>query len=353
MSLEVDHTAKIDAARSLQAQLQNTRLYIVGYREQFDTHHAAAAESGSSSLYETRTGLTDPAVVAVDVASQIAFLRKLKIQYLEQKAKDQYIKTIVSPDAPNIDANDNEKLRVVNEAKKEALKAAKAHLAEKDGDIRKFAPLVEQDYNKAKLLTDEAFSLASQILDARLTLTRLRSAHPLPRLTIPAANAQLDVQVIEMQKLDDALQGVNENIERVKEAVKDGAREFERLRVERADMEKLVQAEKDEGEDETVIGLYDWYTASLALHRSLLSLETFHFASENELHLKYAIPRQGEARRREVQITLLFVPNTRQLADAQIEGLSGDLGDIVGAHIQANDVPGLIAAVLARARAER
>lgn len=71
-------------------------------------------------------------------------MRKLKIQYLEQKAKDQYIKTIVSDDAPNINGEDNEKLRLANEEKKGALKTAKARLVEKDGDIRKLAPLVEQ-----------------------------------------------------------------------------------------------------------------------------------------------------------------------------------------------------------------
>lgn len=48
---------------------------------------------------------------------------------------------------------------------------------------------------------------------------------------------------------------------------------------------------------------------------------------------------------------MLFVPNTRRLADAHIEGLRTEVGDIVDAHVQANDVPGLIAAILARARA--
>ena len=51
---------------------------------------------------------------------------------------------------------------------------------------------------------------------------------------------------------------------------------------------------------------------------------------------------------------LLFVPNTRQLADAQVMGMpsDADMSDVVGAHVQANDAFGLIAAVLARTRAE-
>lgn len=66
------------------------------------------------------------------------------MHYLEQKTKDQYIKTILSDDAPSINAEDNEILRQANEKKKEVLKSAKLKLAEKDSDIRTLAPLVEQ-----------------------------------------------------------------------------------------------------------------------------------------------------------------------------------------------------------------
>lgn len=114
------------------------------------------------------------------------------------------------------------------------------------------------DYTKARTLTLEAAALASKILDARLTLTRLRQAHPHPRLTIPAANAQLDAQIEEMQSLDDELQQVNAQVEDVKEKVKTGAREVERLRVERADLEKTVNAGQKEVQDGRVVGLYDW-----------------------------------------------------------------------------------------------
>lgn len=349
--MDPKHTAKLETARSLQSTLEKTRLHIVEYREQFDSQQSSS-ESEVAQLLEGRPGLTDPAIVAVHVASQVAFLRKLKIQYLEQKAKDQYIKTIVSDDAPNINGEDNERLRVANDEKKSVLKLAKSRLAEKHDDLRKLAPLVEQDYNKAKALTSEASTLASKILDARLQLTRLRQAHPHPRLTIQSANAQLDSQVMEMQKLDDELQGLNEKVDEIKEKVKEGAREVERLRIERSDVEKLAKTAREEVEDNRVIGLYDWFTASLALHRSLHSLESYRSASENELHLTYGIrpTSQNNRETRRIQIVLLFVPNTRQLADAQVEGLSQDVGDLVGAHVQANDVPGLIAAVLARAR---
>jgi hypothetical protein len=47
-------------------------------------------------------------------------------------------------DAPIVTADDNKRLNVSNEAKKETLKQAKAALAERYADIHQLAPLVEQ-----------------------------------------------------------------------------------------------------------------------------------------------------------------------------------------------------------------
>ena len=73
-------------------------------------------------------------------------MRKLKFQYLEQNAKDKYVKSIVSDidDAPIVAAEDNKELLASNIEKKEKLNVAKANLAEIQRDIRILAPLVEQ-----------------------------------------------------------------------------------------------------------------------------------------------------------------------------------------------------------------
>lgn len=71
-------------------------------------------------------------------------MRKLKFQYLEQNAKDKYVKTIVSDDAPLITAASNEEIRLRNEEKKRKLKEIKVKLAEKQEDVRTLAPLVEE-----------------------------------------------------------------------------------------------------------------------------------------------------------------------------------------------------------------
>ena len=62
-----------------------------------------------------------------------------------------------------------------------------------------------------------------------------------------------------MQTLDDTLQELNAQVDEAKDTVKEGARELERLRVERAEAEKsLVRAGQEEVEDGRVPGLYDW-----------------------------------------------------------------------------------------------
>jgi hypothetical protein len=88
--------------------------------------------------------------------------------------------------------------------------------------------------------------------------------------------------------------------------------------------------------------------ASLALHKSVLNIHDSQSVSENELRLTYAV------RRRQISITLIFQPNTKQLATASISGLDDfgvDVAELLDSHIHTNDAHGLIAAVLALARA--
>ncbi|KAI0697017.1 hypothetical protein BC835DRAFT_802879 [Cytidiella melzeri] len=345
----------LESARKLQATFSNAKLHIADAQSLFD--HRTATDDENLKLpftFADSGGLVDPKSVGAYVKAQLAFFCKLKFQYLEQKAKDQYIKIIVSDDAPSITAADNKELQETNEAKKRNLKEQKAKLAEVQNNIRTLAPLVEQDYTRAKSLSEESVDLARKILDARLKLTRLRQAYPQPRLTIPVALAQLDAQVEEMHQLADNLQSLNEHVNEVEEKVKIGAREVERLRVDRAEVDKLVKQSKSEVEDGRVLELCDWYSTAVRLHKSLHSLKFFTSSSENELRLSYAISSTTGRATHDISITFLFVPNTRQLADARITGLpsNSDMSDVIGARIQSNDVPGLIAAVLARARAE-
>lgn len=72
-----------------------------------------------------------------------SFLRKLKFNYIEQNAKDKYIKTIVNDEAEIITIDDNEALRQENVSRKASLKEAKNRLAARGDDVRNLAFEVE------------------------------------------------------------------------------------------------------------------------------------------------------------------------------------------------------------------
>ena len=71
-------------------------------------------------------------------------MRKLKFNYLEQSAKDKYIKTIVDDEAEIITVDDNEALSRGNEEKKASLKEAKDSLAMRNDQVHELALDVEQ-----------------------------------------------------------------------------------------------------------------------------------------------------------------------------------------------------------------
>ncbi|KAJ6553937.1 hypothetical protein DFH09DRAFT_1166285, partial [Mycena vulgaris] len=240
----------------------------------------------------------------------------------QTNAKSNYITAIVSDidDAAIITAEGNKALAYVCDEKKERLRIAKAGLAEVRTNIRTLASMMEQDYVKLKESAAKAAMLTQKIIDARLALTRLRHAHPQPRLTIPGAEQRLADQVTEMQR-----------VQSVKGSVKSGTQEAE----------KAVKAARVDEDDARLVPLYDHYVASLALHRSVLNIHDSQSVSENEV-------------RRQISIMLIFVPNTKRLASASVSGLDElgmDVAEIRDAHLQNSDTRGLIAAVLALARA--
>ncbi|KAI0254620.1 hypothetical protein BJV78DRAFT_1185694 [Lactifluus subvellereus] len=346
--------SSIDGGKQIQITFDAAPLCIRNCQTRFnsrplDTDEDAAGRRGSGSTWKTPDGL------AAEVSDYVSFMRMLKFQYLECNAKDKYVKTIVNDEAPMVTAETNADLQAINLVKKDKLKAAKSRLAERHSDIRNLAPLVEHKYLKVKGLAAEAVARTQGILDVRLATTRLRQAHPAPRLTIPIAEERLSSQISDMQMLEDELQSINGKVAHVKDALKEGTVEMDIMRSEKAELEKKVAAHKIEADDGRAVDLCDWYTSSLALHRSLFNMQSSQSISENELKLSYAVdPPNSSAKTkssRVIVIVLLFLPNTQQLADVRIEGLEGvDMTNAVDSYVQANDVPGLIWHVLSRAR---
>ncbi|KAE9399547.1 hypothetical protein BT96DRAFT_957222 [Gymnopus androsaceus JB14] len=274
----------------------------------------------------------DPAVIAIEVASQISYLKKLKFQCIEQNAKEKYTRAVVSDidHAPVVSESDNKQLEQEN-------------LAELQTDFKTLSPMVEEDYIHVKQATAKATELAQKIIDARLALSRLRQMHPLPRVTVQTANQKLEDQVVEMQTLTDKLEDVQQKAHDAKGKLKAESLEVETLKLQRN--ERL-------DDDRRFVPLYDWLSGSLILHRSMHGLDDIQPVSDNELRLHYRVENlHGHSR--PVAITLLFLPNTRQLVTVDVQGLEDlgmDLSDIIDSHLRMNDVPGVVVAILGQAR---
>lgn len=171
--------------------------------------------------------------------------------------------------------------------------------------------------------------------------------------------------------LNDQVQDIKQKAKTEKGRVKTGTVDVENLRLQAAEAEKAVKSAQLDEDDSRLVPLYDWwvhsfipvafllitlyrYTASLALHRSITNLENSHSVSENELQLTYKIDMPSPSPPHHIVIALIFAPDTRKLAAAQVSGLDElgvEAGDVIDAHVQVDDPHGLIAALLARARA--
>ncbi|KAF4605948.1 hypothetical protein EYR40_004740 [Pleurotus pulmonarius] len=333
---------------------------------------AASSNLNIVKTVEHFTALEDdskePALFASDLAAQTAFLRKLKFAYLEQSAKDKYVKTIVSDidDAPIVTAEDNKALFASNEEAKQRLKVAKESLQHTQRSIRELAPAVEQEYNKAQKMTAHASALSQKILDARLDLIRLRQTHPRPRLTIPLADKKLVDQVAEMQALNDDLEAAQRHMHTVKERIRTSTSAAERLRMERAEAEHAVReirerAAADARNERLFVPLYDWYTSSLALHRSIHGLVAAESVSDNALRLQYRITASPPF---DLTVALIFEPTTRALASVAVATHPEDalealglpenaMDEVIGVHVRRNDPHCAVAAIVARVRGGR
>lgn len=69
------------------------------------------------------------------------------------------------------------------------------------------------------------------------------------------ADQKLADQIVEMQELTDKIEVVTHKVKEVKDRVKGGALEVENLRIQRAEVEKSVKADVDDGK---WLPLYDW-----------------------------------------------------------------------------------------------
>ncbi|KZV61338.1 hypothetical protein PENSPDRAFT_643476 [Peniophora sp. CONT] len=319
--------------------------------EQAGLHIASASEEYRSHRFkEDKLGL--PAALASDTSLKIKHMRRIKLKYLEVCAQDQYIKCIVADDPPEIGDEDTEVVLEESLRTKATLKESKAALAEKYEDIRRLAPLVQDDYDKVTRAHKEASDLASRELDTRLALVRSRRDHSGPRYTVASAEEKAASQVQDMQTMELDLQRNKQRLAQYKERMKELYKEESRLRSERAELEKKYGQRSGPNPEDAATR--ERYLETISAHCALEGLQSTHIAAENELRLTYDLSSsENSTSSRRIVIALIFIPNSRRLSHAVVEGFDEDELDgdaLTSAYVNANDVPGLVASVLNHGR---
>lgn len=114
------------------------------------------------------------------------------------------------------------------------------------------------DFAQFKQNVELASSLSQKIIDTRLDLTRLQQTHPHPRYTIATAEEKLNNQVDDIQALYSEADELKDQLKALKDKLAKESVELERLRGERADIEKAVRTAKVDEDDARLVPLYQW-----------------------------------------------------------------------------------------------
>ncbi|KZS98224.1 hypothetical protein SISNIDRAFT_480992 [Sistotremastrum niveocremeum HHB9708] len=333
----------VERAESLATQIEGTTLSL--HQAQTDYSNYDFSTLPESTLSINRS---DPTLATQDVVASLTYLKKLKFHYTEQYAKGRYTRTIVSDTDPGIDQKTHDDLQASNRELKSKLKETKDRLAQSYQQIRQKAPRVEEAFSALQTSSAQARKLAQEILDAQLALSRLRASYPEPRLSVAAASTKADEQVERMQEMENEVQSMQTKIGEMKEKNKTAMKQLEQLKMERAQAEQELDSLKVEGdEDHRILGLYDWFSASLTMQKSLLSIDSIEHTASNELRITYLLPEP-------VTLALVFQPNTRNLAAAQLVDpppqFDTDITDLLGVFQMNGDASGFLTALLARLR---
>ncbi|KZV93009.1 hypothetical protein EXIGLDRAFT_749354 [Exidia glandulosa HHB12029] len=335
--MDQDDAGKVllDDARSVHTMVQDDgAFHIRAAKDKFAEKEADFRQMTDSAL---SVYPHNPNIVAEDVKTYYAFLKKLKFAFIQQNAKDKYMKAILGDEQPLITPEDNRELKRTNEKRKAALKEDKDNLHATFNSIAERSAAVSASYAETLANAEEARQAAQDILDAQLELSRLRAAHPAPRLTIHSATSFLDAQVDTMQALEDQRVEAQRRTVEAKDALKGAQRELERLRAERNDKEaKVAELARQQG-DTRLVGLSDWYALQLAQYRAMLGIISAQAASDNEIQVEFARDGGGS-----VVLSLVFEPGQRRLAEARLLDSDIDIENLAAECVQSNDVLGIV-----------
>ncbi|KDN49543.1 hypothetical protein RSAG8_02245, partial [Rhizoctonia solani AG-8 WAC10335] len=277
--------------------------------------------------------LSNPLSIEEQVHIQKEYVAKLKFRYVEQSAKEDFIKALSS--APE----DADMALIASEtaAAKATLKEAKVQL---EATFAKHRELAEQ------ITEEDARALAKEIADMQLELARLRRDHPLAdRVTQSQAEEILDQQVEQLRDLDEQLQSLSAQHTETRDTLTSTLASVDKLRPEAAAKarEAAVRAESGGRDMMEAEAQCEWHRSAIQLWRELFNLESVKAVSNNELWLVYAKPR--------FTLALVFDHITHKFAGARLIDIDMNISESVDLAITANNVPRLIRDILWRLQA--
>ncbi|KAG8742243.1 hypothetical protein FRC12_015405 [Ceratobasidium sp. 428] len=285
--------------------------------------------------------LSNPLAIEEQVQIQKEYVAKLKFRYVEQSAKEDFIKILSS--APE-DA-DMAALSAETADAKETLKTAKAQLEATFTQHRELAAQIAQEEARITKETEEAQMLAKEIVDMQLELARLRRDHPVAqRVTQSQAEQILDDQITQLQTLDEQLQSLSSQHAATRDALTSAHTSFDKLRPEAAAKAREAAARAAHGGRAAIEAEAQcaWHRSAIQLWKEMFDVESVRAVSNNELWLVYNKPR--------FTLALVFDHITHRFAGARLIDLDMNIAESVDLAVTANNVPRLIRDVLWRIR---
>ncbi|KAF8609797.1 hypothetical protein BDV93DRAFT_540983 [Ceratobasidium sp. AG-I] len=283
--------------------------------------------------------LTNPLAVEEQVQIQKEYVAKLKFRYIEQSAKEDFIKALSSaPEDADIALLADETAEA-----KDTLKAAKVRLDATFAQHRQLAEQIAEEDAKIARESEEAQTLAKEIADMQLELARLRRDHPIAhRVTQSQAEEILDDQITQLQDLDEQLQSLSSQHTATRDALSAAHTSYDKLRPEAAAKAREAAARSANGGRDALEAEAQcaWHRSAIQLWRNMFDVESVKAVSNNELWLVYAKPR--------FTLALVFDHITHRFAGARIIDLDMNIAESVDLAITANNVPRLIRDILWR-----
>ncbi|KAH7104325.1 hypothetical protein BKA62DRAFT_694298 [Auriculariales sp. MPI-PUGE-AT-0066] len=335
---------------------QSRPLYVANARAAFQAQEDKFRAMTDSALAMRPD---NPVLVRGEVQALQSYLGKLKMAWIQQTAKMQFLKLVIADEWKT--EEDNDVIRKENEVKKrklqeekELFRASQQHIIERSTAL---ARRCEEGLERAQAVREAA----RETLEAQVELARLRAAHPGPKWTVETANDELDRQVDQLQKLEGDRTAAIQRLTDSEKAIAMFEEKIDGLRKRKAVAEEsIAQLTRAQQGELQVVRANEWVKGMIEQYKAMLGIRDIEIPTLNEMRIEYdlnvsavSLGRVTGQPDRTATLQLLFIPDRPVLAAAELlelpsdmEGL--DVEQLVEDSVRANDVVGLVTSIRAK-----